>query len=57
MIRLRFIGKDKSMGLRKGNIYNVRLSSKSNYIWVQWNEGICPYTSPKNFSMNWEEVK
>ena len=57
MIKLRFIGKDKSMGLRKGNIYNVHLSSESNYIWVQWNNGICPYTSPKSFSMNWEEVK
>ena len=56
MIKLRFIGKDKSMGLRKGNIYNVCLSSESNYIWVKWNNSICPYASPKSFSMNWEEV-
>ena len=56
MIRLRFIGKDNSMGLRKGSIYDVWLSSESNYIWVQWNEGVCPYTSPKSFAMNWEGV-
>ena len=56
MIKLRFIGTDKSMGLRKGNIYNVRLSSASNHIWVHWNKGICPYTSPESFAMNWEGV-
>lgn len=56
MIRLRFIGEDKSMGLRKGKVYSVRLSSASNYIWVRWNKGACPYTSPKSFAMNWKEV-
>ena len=57
MIKLRFIGEDGSMGLRKGQIYNIWLSSASNYILVRWNKGVCPYTSPKSFSMNWEEVR
>ena len=31
---LRFIGKDKSMGLSRGRVYDVRLKTTNNNIWV-----------------------
>ena len=53
-MKLRFIGEDGSMGLRSLMVYDVKISSTRDYIWVEWNGGICPYPSPKSFSNNWE---
>lgn len=56
-MRLRFIGADGSMNLKHGNVYNVKVSSRSGYIYVKigcsWR---CPYSSPKTFADNWESV-
>ena len=60
---LKFIGADGSMRLSRGEIYNVSVKTKDNYIWViiprfefrakvfgVWE---CPYSSPQTFSENW----
>lgn len=51
---LRFIGADGSMGLSFGKIYEVKISSDDRYIWVQWNRGRCPYSSPLTLASNWK---
>ena len=56
MTTLRFIGTDGSMGLVYGRKYKVRVYSDSTYIWVEWNNGRCPYSSPINFAKNWGSV-
>lgn len=53
---LKFIGEDKSMGLSHGRVYDVRVKTKNNYIWVEipnsaWK---CPYSSPQSFAANWQ---
>lgn len=55
-MKLRFIGKDGSMGLRHGAIYSVMVYGSKEFIWVEWNEGACPYSSPKGFAENWEDA-
>ena len=51
---LKFVGKDKSMGLNYGEIYKVNVISKDYYIWVEWGFcKICPYDSPRSFADNW----
>ena len=52
---LRFIGKDKSMGLKYGHIYHVTVSTHANYIWVRWGWRTCPYCSPQTFAENWSK--
>lgn len=66
-MKLRFIGQDGSMGLLKGQAYNVELKAKGNFIWVTiprfefrhmvWGKWSCPYSSPQTFANNWEAVK
>ena len=62
-MRLKFIGKDNSMGLIHGEVYGVEVVSEHGYIWViipkfkfsrtmiaTWE---CPYSSPQTFAENW----
>ena len=64
---LKFIGNNGSMGLCHGEIYEVRLKTKDDFIWViipnfelrdkvrgTWK---CPYSSPATFAANWASVK
>ena len=58
---LKFVGEDKSMGLSHGRIYDVRVKTKKNYIWVEipnvlFGAWRCPYSSPQSFAANWEKV-
>lgn len=65
---LRFIGKDYSMGLRGGMIYNVTLRADDKYIWVcipdlkyevrpfVFRRWACPYSSPQTFAENWSKI-
>lgn len=63
---LKFIGKNGSMRLSHGEVYNVNVKTKSDYIWVtipmfEFREKVfgkweCPYSSPQTFSENWEKV-
>lgn len=63
-MRLKFIGKDGSMGLRNGVTYPVRIISLPSdiAIYVQWSIGLgktrtCPYLSPAAFAANWMIVE
>lgn len=55
---LRFIGADGSMGLKKGQVYIVKISTTLEHIIVKWTGvgscGSCPYSSPQTFAANWE---
>ena len=53
-MQLRFIGSDKSLGLRKGAVYKVKIYDSLNCIIVMWDTGLCPYSSPQSFAKNWE---
>jgi hypothetical protein len=50
---LKFVGKDGSMGLTHGKVYNVKIESDRRYIWVYWGDKRCPYSSPQSFADNW----
>ena len=56
MMKLRFIGRDGSLGLRHRKIYNVNITSDKGFIVVHWNGGLCPYSAPQSFAKNWKEV-
>jgi len=54
---MKFIGEDGSMGLRRGQIYNVQISSKGEYIWVDWGFcKMCSYESPESLAKNWAKL-
>ena len=57
---LRFIGKDKSLGLNHGEVYDVEISAKHEMVWVhvKWATRFlsCPYVSIKTMLQNWEEL-
>lgn len=54
IVYLKFIGEDKSMNLRTGNIYYVDITSGASFIWVALQDGTkCPYSSPQSFAENW----
>ena len=51
---LKFIGENGSMGLTKNKIYSVEVYYDSVYVWVDWGERRCPYSSPDTMWENWE---
>ena len=58
-MKLKFIGKDGSMGLVHGKIYRVSLRTIGDYIIAYISKGLyhevmCPYESLKAFAANWE---
>lgn len=56
---LKFIGKDGSMGFKKGRIYRVQIQNKVNddWVWVSANKTQVPYASFANLLKNWQEIK
>ena len=65
-MKLRFIGKDGSMNLKHGRVYEiVRIITMDNYIYVMWkddplsavNVRSCPYSSLSALCANWSDVK
>lgn len=63
-MKLKYIGKDGSMGLIKDRIYDCRITSNySGCVWIVWqdpNDGrehSCPYGSLQAVADNWSEVK
>lgn len=64
-----FIGKDGSMGLKHGGIYDIEIKTSGKYIIVSLliyeydllrgffraHEAKCPYSSIKSFTENWED--
>ena len=55
-MKFRFIGKDGSMGLKKGSIHTIKTSIKQNLLWVTWEDNSCPYSNLEKFFENWEMV-
>jgi hypothetical protein len=59
-MKLRYIGEDKSMGLKKDKVYNVKIHAYYDRIWVHTEEKNrvinCPYNSIKLLLENWEEL-
>lgn len=56
-MQLKFIGKDGSMGLKHGYVYDVRIRSSETLIWVDiLNYCSCPYSWPQTFAENWSKV-
>lgn len=55
-MKFKFIGKDGSMGLKKGSIYEIKTSITHNLLWVTWNNNSCPYKNLESFLKNWEKV-
>lgn len=56
-MKLRFVGKDGSMGLTYNKVYDVGVCCKDGFIWVSWSNGNCPYSSPDTFAQNWSSIK
>lgn len=53
-MKFKFIGKDGSLGLRKGAVYTIRTSIQNNLLWVNWGNDFCPYRNLEAFFRNWE---
>lgn len=54
-MQARFIGKNGSMGLTSGKIYTIRVYF-TDYLFVDWGDGACPYTSFENLLRNWKVI-
>lgn len=58
---LRFLGKNGSLGLIHGAIYDVNITSSEGHINVYWGHqgrkyNRCIYASPQSFAANWERA-
>lgn len=56
-MKLRFVGKDGSMGLTHNKVYDVTVKSSYGFMWVSWSGGNCPYSSPDTFAQNWTSTE
>ena len=56
-MKLKFTGKDGSMGFKNGCIYDVRLYSSRQFIWIQCGSVCCPYESLASLLSNWSELR
>lgn len=54
-MNLRFVGKNGSMGLTFGKVYNVQINTVEKCICVHWQSGFCPYTNLKKLNENWKD--
>lgn len=53
-MRLKFIGKDGSMGLKHGIVYSVTIFTEYGKIIVRLGpHRYCPYSSPQALAANW----
>ena len=61
-MKLRFIGKDGSMNLKHGQVYEIiSLEAIRDHIGVTWKDNghmrYCPYSSLSALCANWSDVK
>ena len=61
-MNLRFIGKNESMGLKYGEVYDVHTESDRLCIWVMVNRigepnFICPYFSLQSLVADWQDPR
>lgn len=55
-MKLKFIGKDGSMRLRHGWVYDCSIMTAHGQVWVIWETwGACPYGSLKKLLENWTD--
>lgn len=55
---LKFIGKDHSVNLRNGQVYNVVIKcskNQHNILVIIPPSFVCPYSSPQTFAENWSK--
>lgn len=57
-MKMKFIGKDGSLGYKFGAIYDIKIETIGDYIYVL-SEGHlrCPYSSLEKLLENWQEIK
>lgn len=55
-LKLRYIGEDRSMGLRKNRVYKMRGMNSGVYIYLIINGRAVPYTI-SGFLANWETAE
>lgn len=60
-MKLQYIGSDKSLGLRSGEVYECNIVTIPPHVWVaaQMPGGgyvTCPYSSLRALQDNWQEV-
>lgn len=58
-MEMTYIGRDGSMGLRRGKTYQVLMFCSEGYIWVSWSDSkdrmaVCPYSSLNTLYANWK---
>lgn len=57
-MKLKFIGKDGSMGLNHGNVYDITIFTENGHIVVRLGpHRYCPYKSPQALAANWEATE
>ena len=55
-MKLKFIGKDGSMRLRHGWVYDCSITTAHGQVWVIWETwNACPYGSLKTLLENWTD--
>ena len=55
MMVAKFIGKDRSMGFRKGNLYRLKTCIGKKLIYAEDESGLfCYYSSIESFLKNWK---
>ena len=55
-MKLRFVGKNGSMGLVHGKVYDVTIETKYSHIVVSWCGNFCPYSTITSLADNWVDV-
>lgn len=58
IVRAKFIGKNKSLGYHKNQVYELRIYKNSNMLRREGDGGgLCVYSSISSFLENWSDVK
>lgn len=56
-MKMTFIGKDGSMGYKKGKTYNNEVYISEGYLWIRTHVFLdtisCPYSNPEKLKENW----
>ena len=57
-MKLKYIGKDSHKGFKNGEVYDVRLTSNTIWIWVHTDVGLYRhYSSPQTFAEEWTRAE
>lgn len=61
-MRAKYVGKDKSMGLKKGKYYDIIIEEGRSYIWLSTEENggrkiSVPYSNERTLFQNWQPLE